>query len=537
MKNFIDKNIKIIILGLLGVAIVLIGILTYFIIGSKLSVKKFENDILTFKYDTSWKIFKESSNNIELKNGNNALLNISVKLLGEEQRYSNLDQLVEEIEFNVNKQNESYSLIAKEKTTVTRKNTYGYKFLYEKENNQALVIVTKIEDKIVVFTYLSSNNYFDILLDSVHNIIYNFEINKEKIILGTEIKKLETTNINWSGNTKVIDTREYFIASNNHIVNYKIPSQFKLASFDNTINQFSLGEGISNSIRLVISISGINMYEWLYSPDSILGIQKEIENLEKYNTDVKTEISENDLYEGSYIYRITYNSFNKYTNKTNKYEDVFIAYPLDYARVFIVEINSNDTPVSSDIINNINITKKNKIAKFIYRNIEDGYVVNELKSSFGDSKEYLNIKIQTSEEWQEMETKFNVYETRKFGLNCSEDYEGVCEYNLTYNLRKGYSKTGEEIIDSARDDFTDSKPIYRGKVSYNGKSYESYSLEYIKRVYGTKTQDHRFYETILYEELDDGYVFIIKLNRIDFPDITNKINEMLKYDINKEIYN
>ena len=46
-----------------------------------------------------------------------------------------------------------------------------------------MVSTYKKSDKLVTIRYEANNSYFDILLDSVENIIYNFDINEQKYLI------------------------------------------------------------------------------------------------------------------------------------------------------------------------------------------------------------------------------------------------------------------------------------------------------------------------------------------------------------------
>lgn len=535
MRKFIDNNFKKIIIISIVIVILLLCTLVYLVAKSNTKTKTFENDTMTFKYDTNWNLYKSDVENVSLKHSKLSEFSIQIKILEDSKKYESLDSLINDIEYSITNENNTYSLIEKEKTTITNKNLNAYKILYEKENKQVLVIVTKIEDKIIVFTYLSNSNYYDVLLDSAYSIVHSFEVKKEQIILNTKVEEDTITNISWSGDIKVNNTKEYFISKNQYLVNYKLPSQFILSSFDSEYGYFTYRDD-NKSYSISTAIKLYNIYEWKTLDKAGL-IQSEINYIKKNNLDVKVEISKNELYKGSYIYRITYNYEDNFSNEKIPCESVYIVYPLDYMKVFEIKIESRRSGVSSEMIKNINITKKEKIAAYIYRNIENGYLVNEMKKFYSYDKDYYEVKLLTPEEWKEKNTYLNVFETRKFGLNCNESDGDTCEYNLAYFLGNGYSKAGEEIIKSIRDDYTDSKAVYNGVVKYNGKSYESYSLEYEKKVYGEKTTKRKFYETIIYEKLDNGYVFVVKLNRIDKKLDTPKISTVLNYSITDKNYN
>jgi hypothetical protein len=56
-------------------------------------------------------------------------------------------------------------------------------------------------------------------------------------------------------------------------------------------------------------------------------------------------------------------------------------------------------------------------------------------------------------------------------------------------------------------------------------------------VYGANNETHKFFETILYKELEDNNYLIIKFNRIDKKDDSNKIYDILDFNISQGIYN
>lgn len=65
----------------------------------------------------------------------------------------------------------------------------GYTILFENETKQVEISFYKQVDKIVVLTFEASFEYFDILIDSVNNIIYSFSVKDKNIQLKTSILK------------------------------------------------------------------------------------------------------------------------------------------------------------------------------------------------------------------------------------------------------------------------------------------------------------------------------------------------------------
>ena len=80
-------------------------------------------------------------------------------------------ELIDELIYNIQKKNNDYKLISKKEDKLTKDEFNGYKLLYENEKEQVMVNLYKKSDKLVSIRYEANNDYFDILLDSVHNIV------------------------------------------------------------------------------------------------------------------------------------------------------------------------------------------------------------------------------------------------------------------------------------------------------------------------------------------------------------------------------
>ena len=72
------------------------------------------------------------------------------------------------------KQNEGYALISVD--DYFKEDIESYSYLYEKDDEQALVNIYKKDKKLIIIYYVNSSNYFDIVLDSVDSILNSFEI-------------------------------------------------------------------------------------------------------------------------------------------------------------------------------------------------------------------------------------------------------------------------------------------------------------------------------------------------------------------------
>lgn len=126
-----------------------------------------------------------------------SLLKIEIITLDKEYKYTDIDDLIDEIIYNVDEQNKNYKLISKQKDTFTKYEFKGYKLLYETEAEQTMIMTFKKSDKLIVASYEAKNKYFDMLLDSVQNIVYNFNTADETFELKNSIKK-ESSKISYS---------------------------------------------------------------------------------------------------------------------------------------------------------------------------------------------------------------------------------------------------------------------------------------------------------------------------------------------------
>jgi len=136
----------------------------------------FKNDEFQIKYDNNWNVLKKSSSEVTLNHKSNSRLNIKVDYLGSQYRKTELESLIENIMIDVEKENPEYRLVNKEQALISEQGYEGYKYLYENDYMQALINVFKKNDKIIIITYFADHSCFDILLDSVNDIIWNFKM-------------------------------------------------------------------------------------------------------------------------------------------------------------------------------------------------------------------------------------------------------------------------------------------------------------------------------------------------------------------------
>ena len=201
--------------------IIIVGIILFSLIGSKPEAKTYESNYYIVKYDKGWALKQKSKDKLILKHGNEAKINVEIIELNNELKYLSIEDLIDEIIYNIRKQNSSYKLISKEETTISKYEFMGYKLLFENESSQVVTSLYKKGDKIIVFYYEAKNDYFDILLDSVNNIIYHFDIKEKKYDL-THKMSFKMTDISYSKDEKLdkvlTQSNTYELASNNYYV-------------------------------------------------------------------------------------------------------------------------------------------------------------------------------------------------------------------------------------------------------------------------------------------------------------------------------
>ena len=234
------------------------------------SLKKVDEEYYSFQYDRTWKLKQKKKDLIMLKHKSGSKITIQISELTNESKYSSIDDLIDELSYTIQDQNKSYKLISKKEEILTNSNYDGYSLLYENDKEQVMVSTYKKSDKLVTIRYEAINTYFDILLDSVHNIINHLNIKDKKFDLKNAIK-LETKNITYNKNDKfdkkISNNETYEISSNNYYVKYSIPNNFSRTAIDSTIGMFKLKYEEEN-ISLTVNIYNRNIYEYLDKEES-----------------------------------------------------------------------------------------------------------------------------------------------------------------------------------------------------------------------------------------------------------------------------
>jgi len=162
----------ILIAALIITSIVLISI----IVVNKNKINVYDTTAFKVTYDNNWLLNKKNNNSLSLVHRSGSTFNIEITYLQSKYRRTDLSVLIEDILEKIEKDNPNYKLVNKEKGYASNKKYDSYKYLYETTNYQVLIEIGKKNDKIFVITYIAQHVHFDILLDSVKDIIWNFEL-------------------------------------------------------------------------------------------------------------------------------------------------------------------------------------------------------------------------------------------------------------------------------------------------------------------------------------------------------------------------
>ena len=165
-----NKKVKIAIVLVLLIAIVL---MICWILFSRVKIKEYSNSNFRVKYDTTWKV-KDSKDELYLVHKKtNSELRIQCKVLESNYIDTSLDDIIDDVIYSIEKQNEGYDLINRSSGSNNKFESYSY--LYEKEDKQVAVEIYKKDAKLTIIYYEAESKYFDIVLPSADDIMNSIE--------------------------------------------------------------------------------------------------------------------------------------------------------------------------------------------------------------------------------------------------------------------------------------------------------------------------------------------------------------------------
>lgn len=547
------KKYKIAIFIASGIIIIgLIIIVISFNLIDNLSLKKFENNKIILNYDKSWKIISDKGNKVSLKHNKGSELNIEVISLENEYKYLEIDEMLDDLLYDLEKQNTNFKLISKKSDTITKNEYAGYKMLYENGNRQAMVVICKKSDNLIMFVYEATNEYFDILLDSVHNIIYDFDMSEQKFDLKHDLK-LETSNISYNvsdiEDKLMKETTQYEVASNNYYVKYSIPSNFEMKSLNSTYSSFELNDLEDSSLEIKVNILNRNIYEHLdkdktgsvYSDWSYYRNHEDYskfeESLDKFDSDYDSYIYKNSYY---YDKKLSLDeNFNvSYTSELK--ENIVLIYALDKNHIIIFEISSSNVSIPKNLVNMIKIDSKENYSSYIVSVKENGYLVSSLKRKLYGKDEIEEVKLRMPEKYKEIDlgyiTPTNIYEQRNYVLGYNDELE-VHDYEIEYNLTSLNIDSQVDIISNSLKYYDEYRDFsYSGEKTLNGKNFKIYDGGYTEVSGIMFTSENRIKYNVnvkvLFYELSNGgsLKITIKGNNLQISD--EMLNDSTNFEVN-----
>lgn len=551
--QLISKKYKISIT--IAIVIVCIGIISLFLfnMNSKLKEKEVKEKSYSLKYDSSWKLKEKTDTLIALKhNASKSLLKFELIGLEDEYQYSDIEDLMDEVLYHINSINKEYKLIAKKEDVFTSNQFKGYKMLYEKEKEQVMVVAFKKSDKLIMICYEAESKYFDILLDSVQNVIYNFNVVDEQFDIENSIK-LETSKISYSSSKEVDsllkDTKEYEIADHNYKVIYKIPSSFELSSFNSTSNYFNLKNIEKGQMTLTANIYNKNIYEYL-DKENITNVYKNYQ-VYKQSEDCYDYLEQISKLESKFLDRYIYK--NSYKTDSIKYNDklepenykkprenVELIYSLNKNHILVITLSASDVPITEELIKSIDIKEVVNYSSYGKSEVKEDFQSLELKRYAGYEKDKIDrVTIKVPISYREIDKRNNLYEERYFGLDYDEDkdlYDYVVHYKLTGNTIKDITRE----VDSLNKMFITSYGDYRyyeriEDIAMNQKTFIIYSGGYtnLGGIMFTNINRYQYYvhKKALFYKLNSGGYFIIEISG-NGKEISNEvISQVTNFEI------
>lgn len=531
------KLFTIIVSVVLSLSILLIAGIIYKLINS--NIKRYKNEVYSIKYDSTWKIKSNTNKEIVLKHKTDSSIEFSIIELNKENSEKEFIKLVEEVKYDIESKNTNYKLITSSFKKLLNNDYEAYQLLYETKDNQSMIMIIKKDNQLLIANYVSDNQYFDILLDSAFNIINNFTLLDEKIILKNNLKTIKTTTITYNNDSKTNykEKNKYVIYSNHYEVNYSIPKVFKLNSFDSIYGSYKLlGKETNQTISIDTHVLYKNMYEYITDETSYATLLYKINELKKDDKTSNVKVTNeklNSKYEG-YIYKISYNY--KAYNTTEKIQKIYMIYSLDYLRTFIIEIEASNMQISKSLIENIQLNSFKKYGSNVDRTSVDGYLKDEMKIMINDystkDKYYYSLKYSIPDKYNEQDNSNNVFEYRYFGYDYDtkqEDYK----YDIILQLSSFYTiETYKNTIlkNYAYDFYKDSSLVEKAKLNVNGKEFAYYTGGYTSISSGIRT-----IEAYLITSLESGGAYIIKVNTNYGPITEEMLKDFTSFEVEKTI--
>ena len=411
-----------------------------------------------------------------------------------------------------------------------------YWLLYENDDNNIKIGIYKDASRLVIIKYEANIKYFDMLLDSANNIIYNFTLLDKDYSLGDELSiktsefKLVDKNPQYQGFDKTY-TEE--IANNNYLVNFNLPINYQNINYNSYIGTYhyiAFGDYLSSSyINVNIHLS--NLYEYLQR--NIYGEYGKYTSYKEYK-DYKEDLMLYNLYDNDkqvYLYKNSYTTESSIGN--TKYENALLIQPLDRNHTLVVEFSNKNSEISKELINCFKINYIKNYSSYVKGEVIGDKYVASLKRKGSILNKGFEVKISIPKEYREVDRGFNIYEARYFGKDYDYDndmYLNIVEYG-TYNTEDFVIKEMNSYIDSRKKYGKFQELKYEGTIKINDYDMKLYSGYYTEKTDGFYSKLIVSNVKILTYRLTDDKVLSVKIqgngNKID--------NEYVKQIISFEI--
>lgn len=522
MKIFsLLKKYKFVIIS--AFAIVLIGICC--LIGIKMFeknniIKEINEKKYSLKYDDTWKIKEKEENRITLKHNSGSEITFEINKLENDYKYLAIEDFIDDLMYSIQLQNENYKLLSSQDYKLTNNQISSYKLLYENGNNQIMVVLYKLNDELVMISYEASKDYFDILLDSVNNMINKFNINEEQFDLQSQLK-LEMSNINYLTNddldNKLTEIKTYEIANNNYQVEYSIPSIFIQNELNSKMGMFNYKTDIGY-INISVNIIKRNIYEYLdndeyldlYNKYSYLHDEKNSEYISFSEALAKLDSEkENYIYKNSYEYE-----FQLEKNRTNYHENYELLYTLDKNHYLQIIIETQNINVSEKMIQMINVKSITNYASYIKSFNDENYITSELKIFSDNNRNKIEVvRIKIPNKYREVDKNENIYVDRWYGLNYNDELS-LYDYDIHYSLT---NLSMEDVIKIFNNGdikyYNGNNLVYSNDFTSNEKNFKVYTGGYAKiyDIIYKNTSGNKIYvnkKIIFYRISNDWYLYI-----------------------------
>ena len=522
MKNKIKNEKKFKKIVIFAICLIIIEIISLVLIKIYVFDKNSENylEIKTsnyeLKYSSEWKKSNVNDEGFILKNKNAQLL-LEIIKLEENDRYKKIEELHDEVIYNINSDNKEYSFLSEEKKNITKNKYDGYQLLYETEKNNLILKLFKDYDNIYIITYEAPINEFDFFLENVENIIDSLTITKDVINSNLDYN-LEFSNLEFDKNEKldngISSTEEHTISSNNYSVKFKIPSNFKTNRFDSKMyigNFEGLNSGESLNIKLSIYNSNLfsvldkNNFFNIYASETYRNKEDFYEQLSKIS-------------EKKYIYKYFYNKEN---------EVIKIVYEIDKNHICIVELDSKKTGITQKMINFIDIVNYENYAQ----NIEK---TNTLKASNISNNIVQEVKFNIPDKYIQIDKDNNIYESRNYVLNKNEN--NLYDYEIEIKI---INSDPEYVIQNVNNSIKSELGIYNEmkknvNEQYNGKEFEVYEggKTLLSGTLFTNKNREKYYQnkTILFYKLAEKQYIEITINGNEKEITKEVINDFTNFN-------